>query len=207
MITLGRHAAVAERGASLSLSMLAGLALCICQCQGASGQGLNANSNETGVRHAIIAAIEADQGADAAKRDVEARNATLDILVRVLDYASDSRFYDVVDGKFSSFDPGKGAEAQEIWADRKCHQNRGFPRIWVLAINGRITRGETVFDVAARPRHVGQLVPKDELVTQRDRNVELNDPNQNLVTLVHTTDSRLSVKLTLKSTKCRLNDD
>ena len=187
--------------------MLVGLALCIGQSHGVSGQGLNTNikTNETGVRHAIIAAVEADRDATAAKRDVEARNATVDILVRVLDYAPDYRFYGVVDGKFSDFDPGSGAKAQEIWADQKCHQYRGLPRIWVLAINGRITRSETAFDIAARPRHVGELVPKDEVVTQKDRDVERDDPNQSVVTLASTTESRLSVKLILKSTKCRLN--
>lgn len=197
-----------KRSAVLPLSMLVGLAVCIGQSHGVSGQGLYTNTNETGVRHAIIAAVEADRDATtAAKRDVEARNASVDILVRVLDYAPDYRFYGVVDGKFSDFDPGSGAKALEIWADQKCHQYRGLPRIWVLAINGRSTRGETAFDIAARPRHVGELVPKDEVVTQKDRNVERDDPNQSVVTLARTTESRLSVKLTLKSTKCRLGED
>jgi hypothetical protein len=195
-----------KRWAFLPLLMPVGLALCIGQSHGVNGQGLNTNTNETGVRHALIAAIEADQDAATAKRDVKARNATVDIELRILNYASDYRFYGVVDGKFSDFDPGSGSEAQQIWADQRCHQYRGLPRIWVLAINGRITRGETVLDIAARPRHVGELVPKDEIVTQKDRNVELNDPNQSVVTLARTTESRLSVKLTLKSTKCRLND-
>ena len=196
-----------KRWAILPLSMLVGLALWIGQSHGVSGQSLKPNTNETGVRHAIIATIEADQDTVAAKRGVEARSAAVDIMVRVLDYASDYRFYGVVDGKFSNFDPSSGAEAQEIWADRICHQYRGLPRIWVLAINGRITRGETVFDIAARPRHVGELVPKDEVVTQKDRDVERDDPNQSVVTFARTTESRLSVKLTLKSTKCRLNAD
>jgi hypothetical protein len=201
----GRHGAVTKRRAVLPLSILAGLALCIGQSHGVSGQALNTNTNGIGVRHAIIAAVEADQDATAAKQDVEARNATVDIQVRVLDYAPDHRFYGVVDGKFSNFDPGSGAKAQEIWADPECHQYRGLPRIWVLAINGRIPRGETVIDIAARPRHVGELVPQDEVVTQKDRNVGLDDPNQSVVTLAKTTESRLSVKLTVTSTKCRLN--
>ena len=204
---MGRHDAVTKRWGFLPCSLLVGLALCIGQSHGASGQGLNINPNETGVRHALIAAIEADQDAAAPKQDVEALNSTVDILVRVLDYATDSRFFGVVDGKFSNFDLSKGAAAQEIWADRKCHQKRGFPRIWVLAINGTIARGEMVLNVAAVPRHIGELVPRDEVVTQRDPHVDLNDPNQNLVTLARTTDSRLRIELTIKSTKCRLNED
>ena len=194
-----------KRWAILPLSVLVGLVLCIGQSRSVSGQSLNTNG--VGVRHAIVAAVEADQDVTAAKKDAEAGNATLDILVRVLDYAPDYRFFGVVDGKFSDFDLGTGAKAQEIWADGKCHEYRGLPRIWVLAINGRITRGESVLDIAARPRHLGELVPKDEVVTQKDRHVELDDPNQSVVTVARTTDSRLSVKLTLQSTKCALKPD
>jgi hypothetical protein len=196
---------VTKRSGILPLSVLVGLVLCIGQSHGARGQSLHTNTDKIGVRHALIAAVEANQDATAAKRDVEARNATVDVQVRVLDYAPDSRFYSVVDGKFSDFDLGSGAKAQEIWADQKCHQYRGLPRIWVLAINGKITRGESVLDIAARPRHVGELVPKDEVVTQKDRNEERDDPNQNVVTIARTTESRLTVKLTLQSTRCSLS--
>jgi hypothetical protein len=200
---------VTKRWAALTLSMLGGLALCLGQSRGVSSQGLNPNTKtiETGVRHSIIAAVEADQDTTSAKRDAESRSATVDIMVRVLDYALDYRFYGVVDGKFSDFDPDNGAKAQEIWADQKCHQYRGLPRIWVLAINGKITRGDKVIDIAAQPRHLGVLVPKDELITQKDRDEERDDPNQSVVTLARTTESRLRVKLTLKSTKCRLSGD
>jgi hypothetical protein len=206
LIIPGRHEAVTKRW-SLRLSLLVGLALCIAQSHDASGQGLSANTNQIGVRHAIVAAIEADGDAVATKGDAEAPNASVDILVRILNYAPDYRFLGEVHGKFSGFDPSKGAPAEQIWADQRCHQYRGLPRIWVLAINGRTTRGETVFDVTALPRHVGELVPKDEIVVRKDRNAGLDDPNQSLVTLATTTASRLSVKLTLKSAKCRLNDD
>jgi hypothetical protein len=187
----------------LALSTLAGLMLWIGQPESARGQGLDF---ETGVRHAIVASIDASDNVAAVKQDVKPRSATVDITVRVLSYAADYRFFGEVDGKFSDFDPDNGAEAQEIWTEQKCHQNRGLPKIWVLAVNGKITRGDSVFDIAARPRHLGQLVPQDEVVTQRDRNVEFSDPNKDLVMLARTTASRLSVRLNLKSTKCRLKD-
>ena len=203
----GLNQSVTTRWTSLPLSMLVGLALCISRSPDANGQVLNANADEIGVRHAVIAAIEADRDAASAKGNIEELNATMHISVRILNYAPDYRFYGVVDSKFSDFDPSKGAAAQEIWADRKCHQNRGLPKIWVLAINGRIARGETFFDIAARPRHIGEWVPSDEIVMQKDRKMDLSDPNQSLVMLARTTQSRLSVKLTLMSTKCRRNED
>jgi hypothetical protein len=198
---------VTKRCDFLPLSILVGLALCIGQSCGANGQGLSANVKEAGVRHALMAAIEADRDAVAAQGNAEASNGSIDILVRILNYAPDYRYFGVVDGKFSRFDPREGAPAQQIWADQRCHQYRGLPKIWVLAINGRIIRGNTAFDVAARPRHIGELVPQDEIVVKRDPNVELDDPNQSLVTLATTTATRLRVALTLKSVKCRLGAD
>jgi hypothetical protein len=202
----GRLDAVKKRWA-IQLSMLVGLALCIAQSHDANGQGLGANTSDIGVRHAIIASIEADRDSVAAKGDDQAANASVDIQVRILNYAPDYRFFGVVDGKFSGFDPSEGAPARQIWADQRCHQYRGLPRIWVLAINGQITRGGTVLGVAARPRHTGQLVPSDEIVMRKDKNAGLDDPNQSLVTLATTTASRISVELTLESAKCRINQD
>jgi hypothetical protein len=182
-----------------------GLTLCIARSQDANCQSLNANAGEIGIRHAIVAAVGTDHDAASAEGDGEATTASVDVVVRIFDYASDYRFYGVVDGKFSGFDLTKGAAAQEIWADRKCHENRGYPRIWVLSINGRVARGGKFFDIAARPRHIGELVPRDEIVMQKDREMEFSNPNQSLVTFARTTESRLSVKLTLNATKCRLN--
>jgi hypothetical protein len=199
------HASVAKRWLFLPFAIFLGLATCNGLLHGANGQGLKTNVNETGVRHALIAAIEADKHPAISKEDPETSTATVDVLLRILNYATDYRFVGVVDGKFPSFDPAKGAEAQEVWIDERCHQYRGLPRIWVLGINGRITRNETVFDVVARPRHVGELVPKDEIIMHKDRNTELDDPNQSLVTVATTTASRLNVRLTVKSTRCRLN--
>jgi hypothetical protein len=171
------------------------------------GQAFAATANTIGVRHSITVAVEPERGAASGTANSEHDNATINILVRILNYAPDLRFYGVVDGEFSDFDPGKGAATQEIWADRKCHINRGFPKIWVLAINGRITKGETVSDVAARPRQLGKWVPADEIVMQKDPRKDVGDPNQITVTYARTAQSRLSVKLTLTSSKCSLKED
>jgi len=170
-------------------------------------QAFAATANTIGVRHTITAAVEPESGAASGTENSKHDNATINILVRILNYAPDLRFYGVVDGEFSGFDPSKGAAAQEIWADRKCHINRGFPKIWVLAINGRITKGETVSDVAARPRQIGKWVPADEIVMQKDPKKDVGDPNQIAVTYARTAQSRLSVKLTLMSSKCSLKED
>ena len=200
--------------------MLVGLALCVSRPHEANGQASNLNADEVGVRHVLTAAVEAERDPAAAignseqlgnarelSATVEEPSATLHVSLRILDYAPDSRFYGIVDGNFSDFDPGKGAPAREIWADRKCHRHRGFPKIWVLAITGRITRGKTFFDFAARPRHIGEWLPTDEIVMQKDRQTDLGDPNERIVMRARTTQSRLNVTLALTSTKCGLSED
>jgi len=192
---------------SLLLWMLVGLVLCVGIFDGANGQAVIATAAEFGVRHAIIATLDLDRGAAASRANVGELKATMRISVRILDYASDSRFYGVVDGNFSDFDPSKGPARQEIWADHKCHQNRGLPTIWVVAINGRIAQGETISDISARPRHIGQRVPSDEIVIQKDLNMDVSDPTRSLVIRAKTKRSPLSFAVILKSTKCRLKED
>ncbi len=186
--------------------MLAGLTLCVTSFSDAKAQSLNEDVREAGVRHSLVASVVSDRGSASAGQDADAAKATVDVSVRVLDYAHDYRFYGVVHGKFLDFDPDKGAAAQEIWADPACHQNRGLPTIAVLAIDGQITRQQKSSDIAARPRIIGGRLPIDEIVVQRDRLAGgLSNPNQSLVMLAGTSQSHLIVKLVLKTANCRVN--
>jgi hypothetical protein len=185
--------------------MLVGLLLCLIHLSDAKGQVAHATAGEFGVRHSLIVAIELDRDAGSAKPKVGEIKADMRISVRVLDYAPDSRFYGIVVGNFSDFDPSKGAAAQEIWADQKCHHNRGLPRIWVLAINGRVSQGETMSEISARPRTLGLRLPPDEIVLEKVLKTNVSDPAQSLVMRATTKRSPLGFRLTLTSTMCRLN--
>ena len=193
------------RWASLLLSMLAGLLLCLIHLSDAKGQVGHATAGEFGVRHALLVDIELDRVAASAKPKVGEIKADMRISVRILDYASDSRFYGVVVGSFSDFDPSVGTAAQEIWADQNCHHYRGLPRIWVLAINGRISQGETISDISARPRTIGLRLPPDEIILEKVLKTDISDPTQNLVMRVTTKRSPVGFRLILTSTVCRLN--
>jgi hypothetical protein len=184
--------------------MLAGSLLCGGLLQDANGQIADVMTDGFGVRHSIFAAVELNRNAGFGNEDAGKSVATVHISVRILDYASDSRFYGVVNGDFSEFDPVAGVAAQEIWADHKCHQNRGLPTISVLALNGRIRQGETTIDFAARPRHIGQPVPGDEIVMQKILEADVTDPMPHLAMRATTKRSPLSVTLTVKSIMCRL---
>jgi hypothetical protein len=197
-----------ERRATLLGPLLAGLILCftgLLQFSNARAQSLNGGVNEMGVRHSLVAAIEPDRDSVSASQDGDAKKVAVDVSVRVLDYAHDYRFYGVVHGKFTGFDPRLGATAQEIWADPACHQNRGLPTITVLAIDGKITQGEKSSEFAARPRVIGGRLPVDEIVLKRDSMAVPSNPNQSLVTLASTSQSHVTVKLILKTANCHVN--
>jgi hypothetical protein len=189
------------------LPLLAGFVLGIGWSLDAHGQAIDATEDKFGVRHAIIAALELDPAVLTEKSSLEPLTASVIVSVRILDYARDARFYGVVNIIFSEFNPSMGPATQEVWADRKCHQNRGLPQIWVLAIDGKIAQGETISNISARPRHIGVWLPNDEIVMQKDPKMDLSDPNQSLVKRAKTTQSRVSVKLTLNSTRCHRKED
>jgi hypothetical protein len=191
---------------ALPLRLLTGLTLCVTWFSAAKAQSLNEDVREAGVGHSLVASVVSDRDSGSVGQDANSAKVTVDVSVRVLDYAHDYRFYGVVHGKFSDFDPGQGAAAQEIWADPVCHQNRGLPTITVLAIDGQITRQQKSSDITARPRIIGGRLPVDEIVVQRDRLAGgLSNPNQSLVMLAGTSQSHLIVKLVLKTANCRVN--
>ena len=189
------------------LSLIVGSALGIGCPLDAHGQAVEATGDKIGVRHSIIAALELDPAVISAKSSPEPLKANVHVLVRILDYASDARFYGVVNINFFEVNPSKGPAAQDVWADPKCHQNRGLPQIWVLAIDGKITQGKTISNISARPRRIGVWLPNDEIVMQKDPKMDRSDPNQSLVLRAKTTQSRIGIKLTLNSTKCFRKED
>ena len=184
------------------LSLLVGFVLGIGCSLEAHSQAIDATENKFGVRHSITAALELDPAVIAAKSSLESLKVSVVVSVRILDYANDARFYGLVNINFFEINPSMEPAAQEVWADNKCHQNRGLPHIWVLAIDGKIAQGTTISNIAARPRHIGVWLPNDEIVMQKDPKIDLSNPNQSLILRAKTTQSRIGIKLTLNSTKC-----
>jgi hypothetical protein len=193
---------ITTRFASLLLSLLVGFVLGIGCLIDAHGQAIDTTEDKLGVRHSIIANLELDPAVLTEESSLEPLKASVLVSVRILDYARDSRFYGVVNINFFEVNPSMGPAAQEVWADSKCHQNRGLPHIWVLAIDGKIAQGKTISNISARPRHIGVWLPNDEIVMQKDPKMDLSDPNQSLVLRAKTTQSRIGIKLTLNSTRC-----
>jgi hypothetical protein len=127
--------------------------------------------------------------------------ADVTISVRIVDYAPDSRFFSTISARFLDTDPPD----RVIWADEKCHIDRGLPKIWLLAADGTIGRGASVSRVSARPRTIGQHLPADEIILQK-QNVRQSTSGlmRALSMMAVTTGSGLQIKLTLMTQGCAL---
>ena len=187
-------------------SLLVGSVLGIGCSLDAHGQAIDVTGDKIGVRHSIIAGLELDPAVITAKSSLEPLKASVLVSVRILDYALDARFYGIVNINFFEVNPSMGPALQEVWADHQCHQSRGWPHIWVLAIDGKIAQGETISNISARPRHIGVWLPNDEIVMQKVAIMNLSNPNQSLIIRAKTTQSRVSVKLTINSIRCSLKE-
>jgi hypothetical protein len=158
---------------------------CALALLGAALGAGDAAAEETGVRHELTASVAAGSPASGAGEP-----AGVTVTVRIVDIAPDSRFAALVSTDFAA--PGP----RVIWADAKCHRDRGWPRVWLLAVDGPA--------ISARPRHIGQRIPDDEIIVQK----QLDGPGEPVTTLAmaaRTTRSRLGVRLTLTLRPCRLD--
>jgi hypothetical protein len=120
------------------------------------------------VRHTLKAALGfAPDTPDDRRHDGD--GPVLTLKVRISDHAPDSDFFGVIQTQFKG--AAFGAAPKAIWADNGCHHDRGLPKITVIGISGKIparkTDAQGPIDVSAVPRHIGKLVPEDEIVVQR----------------------------------------
>ncbi len=119
-----------------------------------------------GVRHEVYASIALPSPVSPAPgRD--AIKATVTALIRIADHARESDFYGVLLATFIDFRSGDPLMEKEIWHDRLCHQNRGLPKISFVGLNGILAKEGDEVAVSARPRHIGQPIPPDEIVIRQ----------------------------------------
>ncbi len=164
-----------------------------------------------GVRHILKGSLSFDTGGvpgnslRKSTKDLPARKgaaADIQIDVRISDHAPNADFYGVVKTKFSNVREGQPAAEQTIWEAAKCHYDRGLPKISVLAIHGEITDGDTSTRVMALPRHIGKLMPDDEIVVSRQVPFGLNRDGAELLMRAATKASGLMVMLRLVTKHC-----
>jgi hypothetical protein len=164
-----------------------------------------------GVRHVLYLTVKSDDpdlqkadGSDAQKNESakQTPNATLKVTVRISDHAQETSFFGNVPTTLADFDPAKGSPEQEIWRDARCHRERSFPKMSVVAVDGLIAHGPDKQIVETRPRHIGLPIPVDEVLMASGFQYGTDDRGSFLETRTRTSESHLSVVLKMYILPC-----
>jgi hypothetical protein len=182
----------------------------------AQGAAHNPQSAARGVKHVLYLSIKSDnpdlQTADSSSaQDVQASKdqasketpkATLRVVVRLSDHSQETNFFGDVPVSIANFDLAKGSPEQQIWQDDRCHHERGFPRTLLMAVDGVIAHGSDKQAVEARPRHIGEPIPWDEIMMASGLQFSADDRGPFIETRTQTKESRLSVILKMYMLPC-----
>jgi hypothetical protein len=104
---------------------------------------------------------------------------------------------------FADFAAHDVVPEQEIWNDTKCHQRRGIPKMAVVEIEGSLKNGQAaVRSIAARPRHIGLILPTDEVMAGKKGPAGFDKIGSFTTTRTLTARSHLFVDLKLYSLNC-----
>ncbi len=139
---------------------LAGAALCVLT-------GTALAQTMPGVRHRIDAVVSADPDSPILEHLAGAKGI-LSFTVRLSANSRESRFFGMLHPTFSDIVVPKNASKPlvgqtKIWEEATCHQLRGLPKVTVTQLAASFGQGEHRIDVSAINRHIGLLVPPDEL--------------------------------------------
>jgi len=168
-------------------------------------------SSTRGVRHALYLTVKSDdpglQKADGPERQndeaaKETPKATLTVTVRISDHAQETSFFGDVPTTAANFDPAKGSPEQQVWQDERCHHERSFPKMRVIAIGGGIAHSSEKQAVDAKPRHIGLPIPWDEVLMASAFQFAADDRGSFMETRTRTSESHLSVVLKMYVLPC-----
>ena len=141
--------------------ILVGAVLCI-GCEMSSAQ------TAPGVRHRIEVVVSAEPNAPILER-LPGAKGFLSFTLRLSANSRESRFFGMLRPAFSDIvvpqSAGNPLVAQtKIWEEEACHQRRGLPKVTVTQLTASFGEGRDKIEISAINRHVGLLVPPDELM-------------------------------------------
>ncbi|WP_439358123.1 hypothetical protein [Bradyrhizobium sp. DASA03007] len=130
------------------------------------GQALAA-AGELGVRHRIDVIVSAEPDAPILSR-LRGEKGELSFTVRLSANSKESRFFGMLHPSFPEIVVPDGSgkplvQQTKLWEEDVCHQRRGLPKVTVTRLEGRFGEGEGRIEISAINRHIGLLVPPDEL--------------------------------------------
>lgn len=124
-------------------------------------------AGELGVRHRIDVMVSAEPDAPILSR-LRGAKGELSFTVRLSANSKESKFFGMLRPSFPDIvipdDSGKPLLQQtKLWEEDVCHQRRGLPKVTVTRLSGHFAEGEGRIEISAINRHIGVLVPPDEL--------------------------------------------
>jgi hypothetical protein len=162
-------------------------------------------ANVSGIEHALFLTVRADPDSHRwRQKRSDPVAAKLTVNVQVSAHSRESNFYGVVSAEISEFDLVKGSRGREIWRDKNCHHERGFPKITVTSVEGLVTSGEESHPIYARVRKIGLLLPRDEVLAARRLGANTDGFGSYFAARTETKLSRLFVELKLYTLPCEL---
>lgn len=122
---------------------------------------------ELGVRHRIDVMVSAEPDAPILTR-LRGAKGELSFTVRLSANSKESKFFGMLRPSFPDIVVPDGAgkplvPQTKLWEEDLCHQRRGRPKVTVTQLGGHFSEGEGRIEISAVNRHIGVLVPPDEL--------------------------------------------
>ncbi|WP_156164488.1 hypothetical protein [Bradyrhizobium sp. LTSP885] len=170
------------------------------------GIGTALGQNTLGVRHRIDMVVSAEPNSSIFQ-NLRGAKGTLSLTVRLSANSRESRFFGMLHPSFSDIvvpdRVGQPLVKQtKIWEEVTCHQRRGLPKVTVTQLAGRFGEGDDKIEISAINRHIGLLVPPDELTPGIKLEPGSDDGGSFLGIRAQTRDSRLNVDLKIYPIDC-----
>jgi len=165
-------------------------------------------SGELGVRHRIDVVVSAEPDAPIFQH-LKGAKGELSFAVRLSANSKESKFFGMLHPSFPDITVPDGSgkplvQQTKLWEEEVCHQRRGLPKVTVTQLSGHFGEGEGRIEISAINRHIGLLVPPDELTPGIKLDQGSDDLGVFYAFRAQTRNSRLNVDLKIYPIDCFL---
>lgn len=180
--------------------VLAGLALL--------GEAAAGDPQQLGVRHRIDVVVSAEPNAPILEH-LRGAKGNLWFTVRLSANSKESRFFGMLHPSFSDIVVPDTAtkplvKQTKLWEEATCHQRRGLPKVTVTQLVGSFGEGKDRIEISSIVRHIGLLVPPDELTPGIKLDPGSDNEGPFFAFRAQTRNSRLNVDLKIYPIDCFL---
>ncbi|WFU39462.1 hypothetical protein QA640_34650 [Bradyrhizobium sp. CB82] len=172
------------------------------------GNGTASAQTSLGVRHRIDVIVSAEPNAPILEH-LPGAKGSLSFTVRLSANSKESRFFGMLRPSFSDIVAPDTAgqplvKQTKIWEEETCHQRRGLPKVTVTQLTASFGEGRDKVEISAINRHIGLLVPPDELNPGIKLEPASDDGGPFFAFRAQTRNSRLNVDLKIYPIDCFL---